>query len=391
MEQRPARILFYPVHFIAESWNGIDEHLRLLARHLDRGRFEPVVLAHETDGPQTELVSERAGIALIEAPYHAGAGALSRLRALRQLYTDQRFDLVHLHSPTAGGQAVPALAARLAGVPVLATYHQVQPWQASLKTRAVNRTVHSVLIETLTAVSQGVKSTLVTRTGLAEGRIQVLHNGIDLSGEPGVIANGTPARSPGEVRLAYFGRLSPEKGLTLLLRALQPLSRRVPNVTTWIAGEGAQRPELESLAERLGLAERVRFLGFRPDARALMEEVDIVVHVPEYEGFGLVALEAMAAARPVVVNDAPGGLGDIVVHGETGLVVPAGSAEALAEALARLANDPAERERLGRSGRARCEQEFSAERTAERTAALYERLLKRRGRDRRASPATVSR
>jgi glycosyltransferase involved in cell wall biosynthesis len=381
VEQLSARILFHPFHFIPESWNGIDEHLRLLAKYLDRERFDLQVLEHATDGSQTRTLADRAGLRLLAAPFVPGAPAMVRFRALRQLHRSEGIDIVHLHSPAAGGVAVPALAARLAGCRVIATYHQVQPWRAPPRTRLINRAVHSFAIDATVAVSSGVRTTLAARTGVPASRVRVLHNGIDTS-EPIGPSVGVPPHGPGEVRLAYCGRLSPEKGLRTLLQALPAVAERCPHARTWIVGEGPDRPELETLAGTLGVTDRVQFLGFRPDARALMAAADIVVHVPEYEGFGIVVLEAMAAGRPVVVSDGPGGLSDIVVPGETGLIVPAGDSESLAKALGRLAGEPAERERLGRNGRERCEREFSARVMAERTAALYERVLSRLGRER---------
>ena len=98
----------------------------------------------------------------------------------------------------------------------------------------------------------------------------------------------------------------------------------------------------------------------------------------------------MACHRPVVANDAPGGLSEIVLDGETGLIVPSSSPSAVAEAIGRLIADPEERDRLGRNGRARFEQEFSARQMTTRTAAIYEHALSRRVRsDRRSRPAAV--
>jgi glycosyltransferase involved in cell wall biosynthesis len=308
---------------------------------------------------------------LLPAPHAETAGASARLLALRRLYAAEGVDIAHLHSPSAGGVAMSALAARLAGCRVIITYHQIQPWQAPLRTRLLNCAVHTLAVDSTVAVSSGVRTTLATRTGVPASRVRVLPNGIDTSERVRPSAD-LPPRAPGEVRLAYCGRLSLEKGLRTLIAALPALAERCPQARTWIVGEGPDRTELEALAGASGVADRVRFLGFRPNAPALMAEADIVVHVPEYEGFGMVVLEAMAAGRAVVVNDAPGGLMDIVVPGETGLIVPAGDAPALAEALARLAKDPAERERLGRNGRERCEREFSAKVMADRTTALYE-------------------
>ena len=358
----------------------MDEHLLLLARHLDRGQFELLVLTHPTDGPQTHLLAERADIRAIPAPYPPHAGALTRLAALRALYRNERIDLLHLHSPAAGGQWVPVLAARLTGVPVAATYHQVQAIRLPVKTRLINYVIHRWLIASTVAVSRGVKASLARAAGLPERRITVIHNGIDRTEEPRVAAGSPalPARAPGEVRIGYFGRLSPEKGLAVVLQALANLAVQCPQAHTLIVGDGPERERLEAITRLLAIEDRVSFLGFRPDARALMAEVDIIVHTPVYEGFGIVVLEAMAAGRPVVVNDSPGGLTEIVTHGETGLVVPANSPSALAAALAQLCADPEARRRLGQQGLARYEERFSARAMAERVAALYERSLRGR-------------
>jgi L-malate glycosyltransferase len=378
MAQRRFRILLHPFFFLAEEWNGIDEHLLLLAKYLDRERFELLILVHETDGPQSRLLAERAGIPTIDAPYQPGASMITRLRALRNLYASQHVDLVHFHSPVAGGQAVAALAARLAGVSAtVATYHQIQPWRLSTKSRAVNYLTHTSLVDRTIAVSSGVRESLVRATGLPRHRIVVVHNGIDQAAAEST-PTPLPPRAEGELRIGYFGRLSPEKGLPDLLEGIAPLKERFPSLGTVIVGDGPDRTALEMMAKRLGIEDRIRFLGFRADARQIMAQVDIVAHVPVYEGFGIVVLEAMAAGRPVVVNDAPGGVSEIVVDGETGLVVPAGSADALASALACLLDDAQERERLGRNGRARQQQRFSARGTVEQIMAVYAGTLRRR-------------
>jgi len=142
-----------------------------------------------------------------------------------------------------------------------------------------------------------------------------------------------------------------------------------------VVGGGPERAGLEAMASQLGISESVCFLGHRRESRALRQEMDIVAHAPRYEGFGLVMIEAMAAGRPLVVNDAPGGMRELVQHEVNGLVVAAGSAEQLAGAIDRLAADPDLRRRLGEAGRAICRERYSAEAMAARTRLLYERLL----------------
>lgn len=374
---RRLRVLLYPFHFLPEEWNGIDEHLLLLSRYLDRERYELLVLAHESDGPQTWTLAERAGLRLVEAPYRSGEISRERLGALRALYERERIDLVHFHSPVAGGQAIPAVAARLAGVPAtVATFHQIQDRRLSTKSRAVSYVTLSLFVDDIMAVSNGVKETLVRAAGAPRSRITVVHNGIEAS-ETATGASALPRRD-GEVLIGYFGRLSPEKGVPGLLEALALLAPRCPQARTVIVGDGPDRALLEAMAVQLGIADRVQFLGFRADARQLMAQVDLVAHVPVYEGFGIVVLEAMAAGRPVVGNDAPGGVSEIVVHADTGLIVPAGSAACLARALAYLVESPHERARLGQNGRARQERHFSARGMVERIEEAYASALRRR-------------
>jgi glycosyltransferase involved in cell wall biosynthesis len=238
----------------------------------------------------------------------------------------------------------------------------------------VNNIVHRFLVKQTIAVSGDVGTSATQLRGVPAGRILVVHNGIEVPPESTTPTDGGTAPN-GAFRIGYFGRLSPEKGVDDLLRAVAAVGARHPQLRTWIAGDGPERAALESLAASLGVGEQVEFLGFREDARELMARCDVIVHVPRYEGFGLVLLEAMAAGKAVVTNDAPGGMSEVVVHEETGLIANAGSTESVAGAIIRLIEDPALRMRLGAAARERCEQHFSARVMADRTAEVYHAAL----------------
>jgi glycosyltransferase involved in cell wall biosynthesis len=380
------KVLFMPFFFLPETWNGIDEHLLLLTRFLDRENYHLAVLKQENHGPQTDLLAARAGIELIEAPFGGVESGPSRSNKLARLLRDREFSILHMHSPSAGGQLWPALGARKAGVRAIATYHQVQAWRMPVKTRLLNRITHAFLVDRTTAVSSAVERTLRTNGGLGRVPLQVLANGIDLATPPG--AADLPPRRAGEVRFGYCGRLSPEKGLDVLLRGFALIKDSLPQTRLFLAGDGPQRQELERTAARLGLTERVVFLGFRADSRAVISEMDIVVHVPVYEGFGLVMLEAMAASKPLIVNDAPGGMTDLVKDGVNGRIVAAGSADQLAHAMASLAADEAQRTRLGLGGLRICSASYSAPSFAKRVESVYEAVLRPGQRGAEGSPLT---
>jgi glycosyltransferase involved in cell wall biosynthesis len=156
-----------------------------------------------------------------------------------------------------------------------------------------------------------------------------------------------------------LGRLHPNKGFDLVLEAIA-VTR---NVRLWIAGDGPLRPRLERLATRVGLAGRVRFLGWREDVPALLAAADLLVCPSLYEPLGNVVIEAWSAGLAVVAT-ASDGPSALIEDGESGILVPlpgarGGGPQALAEAIERVAADPALRARLGSAGRRAYEAEFT--------------------------------
>ena len=166
----------------------------------------------------------------------------------------------------------------------------------------------------------------------------------------------------------------PIKGHVVLLRALAEARREVPDVELAIAGRGALEPALRALAKELELDGAVRFLGHVVPVQRAIEEAAIVVVPSLGEGFGMVALEAMERARPVIAASI-GGLGDIVREGETGLLVPPAEVEPLAHAIVELARDPERAARMGRAGRERALVHFLEQRATDRTEILYRAFL----------------
>ena len=169
-------------------------------------------------------------------------------------------------------------------------------------------------------------------------------------------------------------RLVAEKDHATLLAAFRQLAERDPQVRLWLAGDGPLRATLTAQVERWGLAERVVFLGFRADVPRLLAGSDLLAITSLREGLPNVALEAMAARRPVVAT-AVAGTPELVKDGETGLLVPPGAPAALAGALASLAADPVRRHQMGERGRRRVEQWFEESVALDRWEDYLLRLL----------------
>lgn len=282
----------------------------------------------------------------------------------------ERVEVIHTHLSTAS--LLGSMAARLAGVPALATVH-------GLNTRTCYNWAHAII-----AVSNAVKQHLVAQ-GLPADRITVIHNGIDLRAFARPDASeqvrqswGIPADAP---VLVTVGRLAPAKGHADLLHAFALLLRdpRWRPVRLLVVGAGPLGHSLRDLAVRLGVAEQVVFTGFQREVLPFLQAAAIFVLPSVQEGLSLAALEAMALAKPVVACRV-GGTPEVVVDGQTGLLVAPGQPAELARALACLLSDPPRARAMGLAGQQRVREAFDLDQMVSRIEEVYRRLVASRGR-----------
>jgi glycosyltransferase involved in cell wall biosynthesis len=207
------------------------------------------------------------------------------------------------------------------------------------------------------------------RERLHARRLVRIYNGID---HERYRSNGAESSRNGSFRIAWAGRMIPGKGVDDLLRALSLLANE-GDVRLVLAGDGPDRALLADLASSLGVIDRVEFVGWVRDMAAFWRGVDIVV-VPSHqfvESFGMVALEAMACARPAIVSR-NGGLPEVVQEGETGELFEPGDVRGLAAAIRTYASDETKRSEHGRQAEDRAARLFGIDRTAASYLDLFE-------------------
>ncbi|TML71743.1 MAG: glycosyltransferase family 4 protein [Actinobacteria bacterium] len=328
----------------ARGWDA-----RFLMLHEDEpGAWE---FAHELEERGVPLDAVRLRADVDPLAFGEVAAHLSR-RQPRILHT-------HLVHADVYGQ----LAGTMTRVPLrLSTKHGFNEFREGRFFGLADRTVGS-LAHVHIAISQGLAHYLAETEGFDEERFVVVHYGISAR-------DGASPYSGTEPRLLCVGRLIPIKGHLVLLRALARARLRVPGLMLDIAGRGPLESSLKAFARELGIEDAVRFLGFVAPVERAIEDAAIIVVPSLGEGFGMVALEAMERARPVIAS-AVGGLPEIVADGETGVVVPPADADALAEAMVVLAGDLERSAAMGLTGRKRALAEFTPERSAERIEELY--------------------
>ena len=283
--------------------------------------------------------------------------------AVRVRRAVRKADLVHTHLVHA--DVYGALGARR----LVSTKHNDDPFRAGpfrFAERALARRASRVI-----AITHALARFQIERVGLPEEKVAVIHYGLD--DVPDAWGANPPDDLPPDARvLLAVCRLEPQKGLDVAIRALPEVRVRHPRAHLVVLGEGPQRAELELLARSLDVP--VHLPGRVPDVAAWLRRADVLIHPARWEGFGLALLEAMLASIPVVATNVSS-IPEIVVDGETGLLVDRENSAALASAVIRVLDDP---DGYGERGRVRARSEFSVARMTDRTIEVYEAALGRR-------------
>ena len=375
---------------------------------LDRDRYRPVVLLF-SDGPLRHKL-DAAGVETHVLPLSAdvadarkdalGGGTLLRIatglrtmRFVRQVHrTIRRLRPSLVHTNSLKADIIGGLAGRLARVPVI--WHvrdriaddylppriaRVFRWLAGRVPRIVIANSQSTLETLFDPAGGGAKPDAVVEP--RPSRYRVIHDGTLYTA-----ADHRPPVSAerDEMLIGLVGRLARWKGQHVFIEAARRLHPRFPRVRFQIIGsalfgEDAYEAELRDTVTRAGLSDAVEFTGFREDVHAAIADLDVLVHASiTGEPFGQVIVEGMTAAKPVVATRG-GGVPEIVIDGDTGLLVPMGDAEAMAAAIGRLLADPDLRSRMGRSGRQRVADHFTIGHTADKVQRLYDEVLQSAG------------
>lgn len=401
----PSRVLF-AVRF---DGGGSITGLHDLVRGLDRDRYEPVVLFYE-DSPWAErfealgarvriLQPRRQPEAFPRAFVSQRRKLRNRLRFVREtdrllrrtwplarriarVVREEGADLVY-HNDNPRAHRASILAGILARRPQICHARSFTEYY-----RPIDRGL-SLGVDLYLHMSRAIEAQVLRDVGVPARKSRVLYDPFDLSEYEGAAAARSRVRGElgleeGHTVVCNVGRIVRWKGQDHFLEGMAAAAVGRPDLRVLVVGSGddredgrAFREELEAIAARPELRDRVVFTGFRRDVPELMAASDIIVHSSsEPEPFGRVIVEAMAVGRPVVATAAGGAL-EIVEEGKTGLLVPPGDAGAMAEAVLRLAERPEEAARMGRRGRRAAEARFSLEGQCRAFQAAYDRVLGR--------------
>lgn len=327
--------------------------------------FQSKIVTTIAGGPFEEFCREHQIV--VEKLIRRDRFGWSTTRDMLALFRRDRPTIVHTH--LSGPDMWGRVAAGLAHVPlILSTEHNTSPgtgWMKQTFKKMIARHTDGIV-----AVSNEVKRLLVQRDGMTSSDVYVIPNGIDLSRI--LVRGGHGFRDV--PRLICVGRLYPQKGHAILLKALATIPRPWQ---LWIIGDGPCASELRRLAEELQIASRIAWLGIRNDVPQLLTEADVFCFPSLWEGQGLAAIEAAAAGVPIIASDLPE-IHDILSKNEITYVAP-GIVEAWSQAIEEMLSDPFPAIQRAIRSAPVIQQRVSQEKMIEAYAELYRKLMKSRG------------
>jgi glycosyltransferase involved in cell wall biosynthesis len=365
--------------YYAPQRGGIERHTQDLAEHFVADGHTVGVLVHQPPGRWRTQRQSLNGVEITRAgcpaaPLYAPLSPTFPLH-LSRMMEDVAPDVLHLHMPNPSCFAA-LFSRRARRIPWIVHWHadispEMPDWRVHAAYR-VYRPFEQAVLRHAHAVIATSREYLEASAALApwRGKARVVPLGID--GVSRSLAEAPSWPNDSSLRLLAVGRLSHYKGFDILLKAIA----QTAEVSLLLIGNGEEAQRLRELAAQLGIVDRVSFVSHLDDnaLSATYDAADLFVlpSLDRSEAFGIVLLEAMRAGLPVIASAIQGsGVLHVVEHEKTGLLIPPGDADLLAEAIRQLSADPERRRQLGAAGRVRWRQAFTLERSAQDVSALY--------------------
>lgn len=350
----------------------------LLMRALDEGGAAQTQLCTLGEGGALPLNGRVPTVVPFDGRYNNPKVLMGTALKLRKLIKSVRPDIVHTHGLDAdliGSLALMGLSAKhISHLRITPVFDSNESWRVGMR-RRLFRWLTGLKGTRFIAVSEAVRQQMAKYYCIAKQRIITVRNGVDLNAFDGATHKPVAESGPRPMQIGTAGRLAPMKGFEYLLDAAALVKAEGVDFDLRLAGSGSELDALQARAAALGISERVHFPGQIVEMRDFYRTLDLFV-LPSVstEGLPLVVLEASAMGVAVVATDLAGAP-EVVDDDETGLLVPICDAQALAQAILRMATDDAFRIELAKAGLARVRRDFSVQRVAAEVAVVYTNLL----------------
>lgn len=355
---------------------GIETLVLAICKRLDAKQYVPEVCAF-VDAGRLQPEFEKAGIKVHIIKRVPGIDASLPFK-LSKLIKQRGIDIIHAQNVSSWLYCAPA--SFLSGKPLIYTAHTSSDYSGLhiYKWRLVEN-ILARFTKRVTTVAAIIAEYMKKKEFVPANKIEVIYNGIDCKKYEQSVDVVLKKRELGikesEYVIGNVARLTPVKNHELLITAFEQIKERIPNARLFVAGEGPLKEQLTDFIKQLSLESFVTLMGDRRDIHELLKVFDVFVLPSLKEGFPMVLLEAMAASIPVIATDV-GGNKELVLNGETGLVIPPNNANALQEAIMKLHDFPDLAKTMGKNGERRVQEGFTFDMMINKYEKVYASLLK---------------
>ncbi|MGI6686606.1 MAG: glycosyltransferase family 4 protein [Bacillota bacterium] len=368
------------LHLVRPAEGGIKNHLLSLLRHLDKTKYKLVLACPKGDEWNPYL--KNTDVEVVEIPLKGHFSLFSDMHSvfkLIELVKEKEIHLIHTHGMKAGlvGRIAASFCKRHALPYLLSTVHNsIYQYQMPEYRRQMIAKVQQCLsykTDKFITVSQALKKEIMLWEGVPEDKIQVIYNGINTEFFNKKTTPYDKIRlglNPVFPVVGTVARLAPQKGIKHFIQAAFQVSQVVDQVQFLVVGDGPLRRELEHQASKIGLRDKIIFTGHYQNISEIYPLIDVFVMPSLSEGLSISLIEAMAAKRPIVAS-ATGGIPELIVHREFGLLVPPGNQQALAQGILELLKRPKWSEKLAEAAGQRARSQFTIEKMVQQTEEIY--------------------
>jgi len=358
------------------GYGGAETQAIELAKSIDKNKFNLKVISLDKDRRDLlpELVHNNISVSLID---QKGKFCIPTFINLFKIIRKEKPDIIHTYLFTASFYG--RIVGKLLGVPII-IHSERSPENWKKKSYILADRLLAKWTSHFLANAKIIKQSLISRERIPEGKIRVIHNGIDLNKfnnnlskqKINLIRKALNIQNGGPTVL-IIGRLSAEKGHKIFLQSAQYVLAHIPKANFLVIGDGELRKNLTEQVGQMGLDNRVIFAGNKNNVPEILKVVDVVVSGSFYEGCSNAILEAMAAGRPIVATN----VGDnsyLMKNNENGLLIPAGNSRIMAWAITKILLDKKLAGKMGKKGRERVEKHFNLQKMVRATEDFYQEL-----------------
>lgn len=368
------KILFLQTKLIIDGPGIV---VKNIIEHLDTSLFIPIV-GCMYEGGELEIWYKKKKTKTVNfnmrGPLRGWLDIFALKRIVRFL-KDEKIDLVHTHLIRA--DIYGRLASVLCNLPVITTIHNTESHHVSKKVfDSIVRYIDKKTIgycDKIIVVSKALRNFLCHLYRIPESEVGVVYNGIEIHNKTETVDKTKLGITDDSAIVCTVARLHKQKGIPVLVRAIDAVIKKGFKVTAVVVGDGPLKYEISTLIKSLNAP--VVLAGFQHDVTPFLRAADIFVLPSLWEGFGLVLIEAMSFSKPVVATNV-GGIPEIVSDGLVGFICNPNDPESLADAIIKLIKNPSLRDEMGKEGKKRVETFFTAKIMSKRYQEIYRNILR---------------